>query len=480
MAAADCTVATRIMVPFAGDGAGTGPLTWGQLGIWRTIERQDFSETMAGLQELPPGTTLADVAAAWRFSVSRHQALRTRLGFGPDGQPYQQVFGSGELAVEVVDAAPEADPAVVARAVRDRYAGTDFDYAGEWPVRTAVIRHGGALTHAVVVYSHLALDAHGLEALLADLSTMDRSTGTSVAPVAGIQPLALARQQREPAERRHGEASIRHWERIMRGIPARRFTGSDDPRSPRYQDAGYRSPAALLALREVAGREVTGRRPAETSAVLLAAFAVALCRITGRSPAVTQLAVNNRFRRGFAHSVSPVAQTGLCVIDVADIPFRTAVDRAAQAAITAYKYAYYDPDRRLELFVDVSRDRGEEVDVSCYFNDRRQRARGLPGAPRPTAGQIRAALPLSLLQWSGGTDQPVQKLYFDVDESTDSLDFSLTADTHAISPADMAALLGGVEAVLVEAALDPAARTGVPAGGAGGPGGRGVAGVGAR
>jgi hypothetical protein len=151
------------------------------------------------------------------------------------------------------------------------------------------------------------------------------------------------------------------------------------------------------------------------------------------------------------------------VIDVADIPFGTAVGRAAQAAITAYKYAYYDPDRRLELFVDVSRDRGEEVDVSCYFNDRRQLARDLTGAPRPTAEQIHAAVPLGYLHRGGGTDQPIQKLYFDVDETAGSLDFSLTADTHAISPADMEALLRGVEAVLVEAALDPAAATGVPA-----------------
>jgi hypothetical protein len=457
--AADCTAAERIVVPFTGDGAGSGPLTWGQLGIWRTIERQGFSEIMSGIQEAPPGTTIDSVIATWRHSLSRHQALRTRLGFDADGQPYQRVYGSGELAVEIVDVPDGGDPGEAARAVLGRYSSTNFDYVNEWPVRVAEIRHRGVLTHAVVVYNHLALDAHGLEALIADLSTMDADGGTSVAPVPGIPPLELARQQREPSVRRQGEASIRHWERIMRAIPARRFAGSDDPRSPRYQDVSYRTPAALLALRELAARDGT-----ESSATLLAAFAVALCRVTGTTPAVTQLAVNNRFRRDFVGMVSPVAQTGLCAVDVADVPFRTAVARAGQAALTAYKCAYYDPDRRLELFVDVCRDRGEEVDVSVYFNDRRRLARGAAAA-RPSLDEIRAALSLGELDWAaGGTDQPIQKLYFDVDERADHLEFSLTADTHAISPADMTALLRGVETVLVEAALDPSATTGVPAG----------------
>ncbi len=459
--AADGTVTTRIMIPFSGDGSGTrtGPLTWGQLGIWRTIERQSFSEVMSGLQALPPGTTLDAAVAAWRFSLSRHQALRTRLGFDPAGQPYQRVFDSGELALEVVDAPDGADPAEVARAVQARYAGADFDYAGEWPVRAAMVRHRGGFTHAVVVYSHLVLDAHGLTALLADLSTMDRVTGAGTAPVAGVQPLELARQQREPAALRRGEASIRHWERVLRSVPARRFDRSTDPRSPRYWDAAYRSPAALPALREVAAREA-----AESSAVLLAAYAVALCRVTGHHPAVTQIAVSNRFRRDFAQTVSPVAQTGLCVIEVAGVPFSTAIGRAGQAAISAYKYAYYDPDRRLELFVQVSRDRGEEVDVSCYFNDRRPPGRDPAGAVRPAVAAIRA-LPLAgEVRWGDKTDQPIQKLYFDVDDTGDALEFTLTADTWALPPAGMVALLHGVEAVLVDAALNPAAGTGVGAG----------------
>ena len=52
--------------------------------------------------------------------------------------------------------------------------------------------------------------------------------------------------------------------------------------------------------------------------------------------------VSNRFRPGFAGSVSPVMQSCLGVIEVADAPFEEVVRRAWQSALGAYKHAYYD------------------------------------------------------------------------------------------------------------------------------------------
>ena len=51
---------------------------------------------MGGARALPPGQTVADVAAGLSFIMSRHQALRTRLRFGPDGQTQQVVHASGD------------------------------------------------------------------------------------------------------------------------------------------------------------------------------------------------------------------------------------------------------------------------------------------------------------------------------------------------------------------------------------------------
>jgi hypothetical protein len=103
------------------------------------------------------------------------------------------------VPLEVVDVGSGEDPAEVAEALRMRYEERNFDYEHEWPVRLAVIREGGAPTHAVAVYLHLAVDAMGMTALLADLAGRDPRTGAAPGPLTALQPLAQARLQRQPA-----------------------------------------------------------------------------------------------------------------------------------------------------------------------------------------------------------------------------------------------------------------------------------------
>ena len=60
-------------------------------------------------------------------------------------------------------------------------------------------------------------------------------------------------------------------------------------------------------------------------------------------PAVIRPMVDNRFRRGLGDVVAMVAQHGICVADVADVPFDEALRRTGIAAMLAYKWAYHDP-----------------------------------------------------------------------------------------------------------------------------------------
>jgi len=52
-------------------------------------------------------------------------------------------------------------------------------------------------------------------------------------------------------------------------------------------------------------------------------------------------------------------------------------------------------------------------------------------------------------------DDPGEKCYLHINGVRDSIQFELLADTHYLSPANMEALLRGIEAVTVEAALGP-------------------------
>jgi hypothetical protein len=443
----------KLFVPFHGEGSGVGELTWGQKGIWQTIRLSGESVTMGGVDPLPPGATVENAAATLQYVMARHQSLRTRLRIDPDGHTWQVVSSEGEIPLEVVDVAAGEDPAEVADAVCKRYQSHDFDYAEEWPLRMAVIRRDGTLTHAVAVYLHLAMDAGGLDVLMADSRTQRESP-----PVTAIQPLQLAWQQQQPAALRQGEASLRHLEQVLRTIAPRRFGRPTGGPVPGFEQVSYESAAMQLANQAVAARTGFGTNP-----VLLAAFAVTLARHTGINPVVVVLPVSNRFRPGFAGMVSPVAQISPCVVDLAGISFSTAISRSAKASMHAFKHAYYDPDERLALLRRVDRERGEPIDISCFFNDRRGLGRPQPTGPVATEAQVRDALPGSRLRWTTGPGLSKQKLYLSINDTPDAIELSLSADTEHLSTVDMEAIVRGIEAVLVEMVADPAGPTGVPA-----------------
>jgi hypothetical protein len=451
-------MADRLLVPFAGDGSGVGELTWGQLAIWRAIQQQHCSMGVGGPVALPPGTTVDAVVAGLRFVLRRHQSLRTRLVFDADGHARQSLSSSGEVAVEIIDVADDEDPAEVGAALRTRYHDREFDYENEFPVRMGIIRQHGVPSHMVALYCHLAIDGAGADALMADLANMDPVTGEATAPVTAIQPLALAKWQRSPAGQRQNDQALRYWERLLRSAPTRRFPESTDKRTPRFWEAQFTSRATYLAVQSIAGR--TGM---ETSPVLLAAFAVALARITGHNPVVAQLAVGNRFRPGIADMVSTVAENGLCVIDVADVSFYQVVVRAARAALGAYKHSYYDPAGHDDMLARIAAERGEPIDIDCVFNDRRTGARRDVVGPMPTADEIRAALPSSTMGWRQQTERAGERFFFHVNDVVDTTEIWLPIDSHCLSPVDTEAFLRQVEAVAVQAAVDPNMLTGVQA-----------------
>lgn len=427
-----------------------GELTWGQRQLWAAMRRQRSWMPIGVVQPLPPGTTVAGVVRQLRSLLSRHPSLRTRLRFDPDGCR-QVVAAGGEVPLEIVDLDRAADPGRVAAQVAQSYRDTGYDVVADWPVRMAVIRHGGTLTHRVLVMCHLVTDAFGAGLLMAELA----GTGTTGRPPTDRRsntrsPLERARWQCSPAGARVCQAALRHWEAILRTIPPGRFRGPVDPGRPRYREAWFESTALQLAVRAIAGRtRTTG------SLVLLTLFAVAQARLTGIHPQVIQVLVSNQFRPGLAGSVSPVAQTGLCVLDLAGLTLDQAVARARGRALAAYKHAYYDPVRMAELVARVSRERGEQIDLECYFNDRRL-AGGGEHSPAVTPGQLSAARTGTRFRWRPGSDRPFERLAVHVEDLPDRVGVTCYADTRFLAPADLVALVHGMEEVAVDAAFDPA------------------------
>jgi hypothetical protein len=437
-------VRDHVLVPFAGAGSGAGPLSWGQRLMWNAIQRWESSLALGGVSPLPAGMTTEQLADVLGYIMSRHPSLRTRIVTGPDGDLRQEVAAAGEIPLELVDVPAGQDPAAVADEVQDRYRGVQFDYATEWPVRMAVVRSGGEPVLLVAMYCHLALDGAGLDVLVTDVAAIG-----AAGPVTGATPLAQAEWENGPAGQRHNASTLRHWERHLRTMPAKRFTAPAGCPPPRFREIRARSRAMDLAARLIADR--TG---VDTPAVLLAASAAALARVTGNNPSVMLILASNRFRAGLTDSVSTVTQPGLIVIDTADATFDELVRRAWRASLAAYKHAYCDPTQRDALHDRISAERGEQVELSCYFNDRRMR-QPAEGGSVPTPTDIEAARPASWVRWpETPSDSPSEPFFVLVDDVPGVIDLRVSLDTRYVDPADAEAYVREFEAVTVAAALD--------------------------
>lgn len=455
-------VAERVGVEFAGEGAGVDELSWGMWEIWHAMASQHTSLPHGGRSPLAAGTTVADVVEETRYLMGRFPSMRTRLRFDVAGRPSQELFASGTIDLEIYDAG-DGDPDDLAAAVEGTYRRTAFDYAGEWPIRMAVVRRHGRLTHLVAVMNHLVTDALG--GMIMQREVKARET----APVTGMQQLEQARWQRSPAGQRQNDRALRHFEAVLRAVPARQLPGPMEPRSPRHWHADFRSTALSTALPVIAARTGT-----DVPTVRLALFALALQRTTGINPVAVRPVVSNRFRPGLAGVVCMVAQAGICLLDVEGATVDEAVARVRRATLSAYKHAYFHPERVRELIARVSRERGEDVGVGCFFNDRSAEflAQGgrAPAADEPApdlAEVLRTARAGTVFRWTARLDTPIERLFLNVVDGPDGSLYEFRIDTRYISPADTEALARAMEQAAVEAALAPAApRSAAPRPGA--------------
>ena len=444
-------VTDRLPVAFAGHGAGIGELSWGQRELWGYMQRIDSWHPIGAVLTLPGDTTVADAVADLEFAMSNYPSMRTRLLLDPGGLPKQVVAASGQTWLEVVDAADDDDPADVAAAAFNHYRDADYNVVTDWPVRVAVIRHRGRLTHQAWVMSHLVTDGTGGLVILKELAARD-ATGSRQAPT----PLEQARWQASPAGQRQCAGALRYWEKALRGLSTNRFPSRVQRPYPRYWQGLFTSRALHLAARTIAMRA-----GAEVSSVLLALFCVALARVTGINPVAVMTVVSNRFRPGLAETVSPIMQTGLAVIEVPDATIDEVVRYTKRRVMTTYKDAYYDPPQRDALIARLGAERGEPLDLTCVFNDRRLKHQAGSG-PMASEQDVLAALADTNLKWTHKQDvHEFEGLGVQLDDVPDTVQMTITCDIHHVAPEDVAATLHGMVELSVAAMRDPDTRAGV-------------------
>ena len=452
----------RVVVRFAGAGAGTQPLTWGQKAILEDMRATGGQFSMGARFELPEGSTVEDAAARLSGLAGRHAALRMRLGTDRAGRLCQEIAGSGQIALDIVaipDDTDRAGAAQVAADLMDTWPLARFDFHHDWPLRMVLLRHRGACRYLVWALSHLVADGGANRLLLEDMV----AAGAAGHP-AGVQRRPqltdVAASEQTPQLRQLSGRAMRYWEAQLRDIPAQTFGEPAHPAGqagPRYRQARFSSPAAHLAMLAIARRTGT-----DASRVTLAVIATAIGRATGVQPLTIKVMVNNRFRPGLADVIAPIAQNSVVTIDATDTTVDEVVTRARGASLTAGMRAYYDPDELGEVMARLDAERGYPARVTCRVNDQRamtMRAGQEAGLGEVIPEQVAHALAETSLTWLGPREHMHEQANILVENRPGVVSLHMMWDRWSLTDGQVETLLRGVEEVAVEAAFDPSAPT---------------------
>lgn len=448
------TTGETVLVPFSGARSGSAPMTWGQQAIWRSIAylgAQAHYFNLTRVLAVPAGTSTDDVLGAVAALVARHEALRSTFTHGPDG-PVQTVHGDGAVAATVHRTEPGAPGPVDeagAQAVADDLAATAFRSDDEFGMRYAVLTHDARPVWVVLAISHQVADFLGVLVLEEDLSRLLRAE--TLEPVAW-QPLDQARHQQEGEGARRGRAALAYWERVLTSAPASYFdrvpppdeTADDDP--ARFVRLRLESPAGAAAAQVLADR-----CRASTSTVLLTAVAMILAGYTGHQTAVLQLIAGNRNEPRLRRMVGAQNENALYAMTPGEGTFEDAVRSGFFTAMTAYRHGEYDPAALDEVRERVQSARGEELDLSVFFNDARVRDRweALPD-PGDDPAALTALRECSTVSFVGSWARQGATFFVHTPYAPDSLHLCLMADTHRVPAPVIEGLLRAMETLLVE------------------------------
>lgn len=337
----------------------TGPLSFGQLSVWRDVELfPPEGRHQANITRIEPlgGTFYPDqIEAAFARVRRRHEGLRTTYELA-EPERLRQVVRSVDAVpapVTQVPVPPGADPDAVAAATAAELGGQPFDLATEEPWRLAVVVSGGGrASHLVLILHHIAADHWAEDLIENDLKAA--LAGQPAAVPAG-SPLELARAQHGPAWRERRAAAEGH----LRGVYTAAARGGLPP-VPLAPTAAVK--ANLRSWTGLAGAAATAaalraRAPSlSLPSVVLAAYCHTVHRTTGVPTLLVNAMAANRVHAGTPTMVSSMNQWARIVSHhVPGEPFAEYVLRLHADSLAGYRHGCYDVDLDVALRREAER-----------------------------------------------------------------------------------------------------------------------------
>lgn len=434
-------------VRFAGPGVGVHPATWGQLDMWREMEfaGDPAHANIVGGGFLGPGHTVDRVVEELGGLLDTYQALRTRFRPRDDGGLVQEVFGEGELVVELHELDDDVPGAV--RSWMSDFETEAFDLAAGVPFRARVGTVEGQPRLVLLGCPHVATDFLGARVLFDDL--LRRLDGRGSATPRGVHPAEQAALQCSDAGQRVLRRSMDYWRRVVGDGPRVGFAApAHPPMSPRYWRGGITSRAVPRALDVLAARYRVG-----TTHVLLAAMAVLVCRRTGHDRLLTRMVVGNRGRPELRNAAGTLSQEVATAVPIDGQRFEDVSRAAWLGSVQAMRHGLYHPDRAAEIVAHA----GATLDV-C-FNDMWTIARNGRGAPGYQGS--RSEDEGTVFGWEEKLDRASVSFFleaFEVFDDTDAIQLSLLADTAHLPPDAIKSALFEFESFLQSMVADDTAK----------------------
>ncbi|MGO4456877.1 condensation domain-containing protein [Streptomyces sp. M-16] len=355
-----------LTVTYAGGEERRGPVTMGQANMIRCMLRDEPAHiNIHDVWLVPEGTGTDSVVEALRALVVRHEALRTTFPHAPGSAPREQAVASrGTFTVTVLDhrELPE-DPVGYAESLARRAREERFRLDRDFPLRFSLVTRAGTPVCVAMAASHALTDAGALAVLKEEW--LGLLAGEELAPPASLTPLGLAEEEATPAGVRRSEASLRHWERIIRTGPQAMFA------EPGAEGTEVRVPLLTLrsrrAARALAGvAERTGALP---STVLLTAWCAIVAHRAGQDACVIAAPTSNRYHPRLARSVNTLSQDALLSLDVRVPSFDVLLKKAWGAALNAYRHSRFDALGLWEVIGRATFERGSRFARDVVFND---------------------------------------------------------------------------------------------------------------
>jgi hypothetical protein len=442
-----------VPVEFAGQRAGDGPLTVGQLNIyaWVSVAPDDLYAILRVELAVPAVVSVGDVAEAIGLLIARHESLRTT--YVPGEQPRQRVAAAGVQLLELCSLGegqwgPRDRPAVAEALIRWLSESPD---PGRRPVRMAAATAPGTGDRVIAcaaAFSHLAVDHDSIAILQRDFAGLLGDPAGRQAGQHGHQPLDQAELEATPAERRRADVALdrvreqsRRMPRCLYALPGARITGQS-------LVVELSSVAAAMAVRRIAARTRTSR-----TSVVLAATCAVIARRADYPELVLPLLSSNRFERHLVNYVGSLAQVSIATVEVAGKGFDELTRHTWSAVMEASRHARWDRAKKDAIAELIEHERGLRLTYGPVFNSLVPESwSGLTAGVGFQPEQLDVALAQTELRWRPMpvSDVPLRFILNQIDGCLRMDGWS--GDTGLVPRAELESVLLAVERLLVAAA----------------------------